>query len=179
MQDCSISIANALEILQSCTKAIDINFPYTFSGVILEFWATLKKKKHGKKCSFLFDTSVECIICFYQYSSSIKIEFPAQRASNAENVSIWWRRHAQLFTEISLRPRVLSRRFFLMKNTHWNHDISIEVCRNLTLGTNKLETGLEFHTENSVATQPYLTRNRHMEDKCLFGDKTNCTRSCN
>ena len=28
-------------------------------------------------------------------SSAVTGEFPAQRASNAENVSIWWRHHAE------------------------------------------------------------------------------------
>ena len=29
----------------------------------------------------------------YQSSASLAFEFPAQMASNAENVSIWWRHH--------------------------------------------------------------------------------------
>ena len=35
-------------------------------------------------------------------------ELPTQRASNAENVSIWWRHHAKLTAEVS---RELSRDF--------------------------------------------------------------------
>ena len=29
----------------------------------------------------------------HQSSASLTCEFPAQRASNAENISIWWRHH--------------------------------------------------------------------------------------
>ena len=30
----------------------------------------------------------------HQSSASLAFEFPAQMASNAENISIWWRHHA-------------------------------------------------------------------------------------
>ena len=35
-----------------------------------------------------------CITGFCEENSPVTGEFPAQRASNAENVSIWWRHHA-------------------------------------------------------------------------------------
>ena len=34
-------------------------------------------------------------------NSSVTVEFPAQRASNAENVSIWWRHHEKVLRIIS------------------------------------------------------------------------------
>ena len=38
-------------------------------------------------------TSKLCITGLYEGNSLVTGEFPAQRASNAENVSIWWRHH--------------------------------------------------------------------------------------
>ena len=36
-------------------------------------------------------------------------EFPAQMASNAENVSIWWRHHVDTITDARLMPIILTR----------------------------------------------------------------------
>ena len=38
-------------------------------------------------------------------NSPVTGEFPAQRASNAENVSIWWRHHALLLFHRAFKPR--------------------------------------------------------------------------
>ena len=35
------------------------------------------------------------VIGLYEWNSLVTGEFPSQRASNAENVSIWWRHHAK------------------------------------------------------------------------------------
>ena len=40
----------------------------------------------------------------YEGNSPVTGEFPAQRASNAENVSIWWRHHESLFKLKSCEP---------------------------------------------------------------------------
>ena len=51
-------------------------------------------------------------------NSPVTGEFPAQRASNAENVSIWWRHHDVFFTG-GFCPH-------LSRSLHWhrqNHDI--------------------------------------------------------
>ena len=45
-------------------------------------------RRRSKKTSKLRDTGL------YEGNSPVTGEFPAQRASNAENVSIWWRHHA-------------------------------------------------------------------------------------
>ena len=42
------------------------------------------------------ETSKLCVTGRCEGNSPVTSEFPAQRASNAENVSIWWRHHAML-----------------------------------------------------------------------------------
>ena len=65
------------------------------------------KQSLYKKCMFLFITGVS-IVCskktlkllvtgLYAWISPVTGEFPAQKASNAENVSIWWRHHDKSF----------------------------------------------------------------------------------
>ena len=41
-----------------------------------------------------------CVTGLCEGNSPVTGEFPAQRASNAENVSIWWRHHA-LFCQVN------------------------------------------------------------------------------
>ena len=43
-------------------------------------------------------TSKHCVTGLYQGNSPVTGEFPAQRASNAENASIWWRHHGKWLT---------------------------------------------------------------------------------
>ena len=42
-------------------------------------------------------TSKPRVTCLCEGNSPVTGEFPAQRASNAENVSIWWRHHGFMF----------------------------------------------------------------------------------
>ena len=39
------------------------------------------------------ETSTLCVIGLCEGNSPVTGEFPAQKASNAENVSVWWRHH--------------------------------------------------------------------------------------
>ena len=48
-------------------------------------------------------------------NSPVTGEFPAQRASNAENVSIWWRHHVNL----NLAKSCLSITYFAVAQTFW------------------------------------------------------------
>ena len=105
VQDGSISIANVLEIMQSCTK------PSAWWSIvarieIVQMSLQWRHKEHdivsnhqphdcslnrlfrrrSKKTSKLRD-----ILC--EGNSPVAGEFHAQRASNVENVSIWWRHH--------------------------------------------------------------------------------------
>ena len=50
-------------------------------------------------------TSKLRVIGLCEGNSQVTDEFPAQRASNAENISIWWRHHGGL--PLSVKPRVL------------------------------------------------------------------------
>ena len=51
-------------------------------------YSTVYSRRRSKKASKLHVTGV----C--EWNSLVTGEFPAQKASNAENVSIWWRHHA-------------------------------------------------------------------------------------
>ena len=46
-------------------------------------------------------TSKLCVTGFCAGNTSVTGEIPAQMASNAENVSIWWRHHVMRFHELS------------------------------------------------------------------------------
>ena len=50
-------------------------------------------------------------------NSPVTVEFPAQKASNAENVSIWWRHHVSTSCEIV--PRWMSHTTSDNSNTAW------------------------------------------------------------
>ena len=52
-------------------------------------------------------------------------EFPAQKASNAENVSIWWRHHGLVQPRRYLSAPALQSRLF--KGKHWYMIIAILV----------------------------------------------------
>ena len=59
-----------------------------------------------------------CVTGLCGWNSLVSGEFPAQRASNAENVSIWWRHHdmnglIHLFISLSLKFPHVSRQFIL------------------------------------------------------------------
>ena len=95
VQDCSLSIANAPEILQSCTKSS------------IYIYITLQwhhSEQNGKSAiSRLFTQPLIQSADQRKNQSSAPLafvrnppvtgEFPTQRASNAENVSIWWHHH--------------------------------------------------------------------------------------
>ena len=57
-------------------------------------------------------------------NSPLTSEFPAQMASNAENVSIWWRHHVQskiyLFYEYRLASKVFIQRYTTQINKSYN-----------------------------------------------------------
>ena len=59
-------------------------------------------------------------------NSPVTGEFPAQRASNAENVSIWWRYHEIHLISSSLQIAELS---VTAKLYHDNHNVSVIVNR--------------------------------------------------
>ena len=46
-------------------------------------------------------------------------EIPAQRASNAENVSIWWRHHGLIFCGLHIIVHVRARTYCLFRDTWW------------------------------------------------------------
>ena len=73
----------------------DVNVMFSY---ICEFNSNYRKSTHTK---YLFrhrskKTSKLCVSGLCAGNSPVSGEFPAQMASNAENISIWWRRHENL-----------------------------------------------------------------------------------
>ena len=52
-------------------------------------------------------------------------EFPSQRASNAENVSIWWRHHDQ----VTRQPQLRDRKYKTIEVGEKSHMLLPCVCR--------------------------------------------------
>ena len=66
-------------------------------------------------------------------------EFPAQRASNAENVSIWWRHHIHIAYQhhrVGLRSSLLSSIQLYQPNMIWSHVSADEVCNTIRNSNN-------------------------------------------
>ena len=90
MQERHDSIANALELRLSCTNpsvlyeyntelhTTPLQWLFTRSFIEAQIKENIKAPRHWPLCGEFTGTG----------------EFPAQRASNAENGSIWWRHHA-------------------------------------------------------------------------------------
>ena len=55
------------------------------------FYSTVYSRRRSKKTSKL------CVTGLCEGNSPVTGEFPTQRTSNAENVSIWWRHHPACF----------------------------------------------------------------------------------
>ena len=47
-----------------------------------------------------------CVTAFYEGNSPVTGEFPAQRASNEENISIWWRHHGSCFAMSMMKQQI-------------------------------------------------------------------------
>ena len=99
VQDCSVSIANALEKLQSCTKPSTLRWRHDgHDGVS-------NRQPHHCLLNRLFGwrskkTSKFRVTGLCAGNSPGTGEFPAQMASNAENVSTWWRHHDLSFYQL-------------------------------------------------------------------------------
>ena len=128
MQDCSISIANAMETLQSCTGPsiwhhnIGIcgrgecmgwgslchfpPFPVDYFCFFIKWWKWIPTEYCSDVIMGAIASQITSLAVVYStvYTDSGRHwllcgeftgtgEFHAQRASNAENVSIWWRHH--------------------------------------------------------------------------------------
>ena len=61
--------------------------------------ACILQRRHNERNGVSNQQPHNCLLICVQQSvenSPVTAEFPAQRASNAENVSIWWRHHGKL-----------------------------------------------------------------------------------
>ena len=96
VQDCSISISNTLELLQSCTKpsGSKSSLQWCHKG----YDCISNHQPYDRLLNRLFrrrskKTSKLHVTGFCAGNSPETGESPAQMASNTENVSIWWRHH--------------------------------------------------------------------------------------
>ena len=64
-------------------------------------------------------TSKPCVTGLCGGNSPVTGEFPAQRASNAENVSIWWRHHGLVYRHYISHEEVKIQVNFLMMQRLW------------------------------------------------------------
>ena len=66
--------------------------------------------------------------------SLVTIEFPAQMASNVENVSIWWRHHERFnnIVVILLRHVLQTKNILSWYNIHKKHDFKLNLCDTIT-----------------------------------------------
>ena len=104
VQDCSNSIANALELLQPCTKPSTLQWRYNEHDGVSNHQhhdcLLNRLSRRGSKKASKFRVTGLCV-----GNSPVTGEFPAQRASNAENVSIWWRHHGwDIRTSLTVGP---------------------------------------------------------------------------
>ena len=113
VQDCSNSIATALDILQSCTKPSICLIAFSVFGtwhVTLAASTSTLQWRHNVLDSVSNHQPHHCLLKGLfrrrtKKTSKLRVtglcvgnspvtgEFPAQMASNAGNVSIWWRHH--------------------------------------------------------------------------------------
>ena len=58
-------------------------------------YSAADERKHQSAAWLAFGRGIHkrSVTGLYEGNSPVTSEFPAQRASNAENVSIWWRHH--------------------------------------------------------------------------------------
>ena len=72
---------------QRASYAENISMKHT-----LHFWPSRKGIHRSPNCRDTIENNVTKL-CTITQGGLVPGEFPAQMASNAENVSIWWRRH--------------------------------------------------------------------------------------
>ena len=109
VQDSGNSLANTLGLLQSCTK------PSIFYVLYCTFFSITLQRRHNERDDVTNLRRLHCLLncCFRRRSkkmsklrvtglarnSPVTGEFPAQRVSNVENVSISWRHHESAANE--------------------------------------------------------------------------------
>ena len=96
VQDCSISISNTLELLQSCTKPSGSKSSLQWHHNGHDCFSNHQPHDRLLNCLFRrrsMKTSKLHVTGLCAGNSPGTAEFLAQMASNVENVSIWWCHH--------------------------------------------------------------------------------------
>ena len=86
-------------------------------------------------------------------NSPVTGEFPAQRASNAENVSIWWRHHEGTIGHMGYPPKLI-----------WNHSISFAL---ILIQLSNYVKFVQYHCHALCKTPKHLTVEINVMDKNL------------
>ena len=102
VQDCTNSIANTLELLQPLIKTSEsLQWHHNECNGILNHHHLDCLFNHLFRCRSQ-KTSKLRFTGHCEGNSQVNSEFPTKRASNAENVSFWWRHHNGPGTRILL-----------------------------------------------------------------------------
>ena len=107
-------------------------------------------------------------------NSSVTGEFPAQRASNAENVSIWWRHQESLVSLMmrSLEPKWMAWKMLCIRNTgtqyylqnaYYHHPLlrphnNLTGNSNITVKRNYSMRGLWKRIQSLMPNEFYITK---------------------
>ena len=114
--------------------AIARQFAVANQQIFVHLWGTIMQGPYSRSMK----TSKLRVTGLCEGNSSVTGEFPAKRASNAENVSIWWRQY------VSRDPRKVA---WCMISRIWKWCISLlstKTCSHYTLHLNCLKTLISF-----------------------------------
>ena len=116
---------------------------YRITGVSIVYSAVYSGTDQRK-------TSKLRVTCLFEGNSPVTGEFPAQRASNAENVSIWWRHHditqkvSDPWTMVKVNPflNILSTEidYFMYGRSFIPWDQLMLICTNCGMIRNAMHT---------------------------------------
>ena len=110
-------------------------------------------------------TSKLCVTSLCEGNSPVTGEFPAQRASNAENVSIWWRHHGNE----GVMPALIFTPHYRCNPVYKEKENPSDFCRVLSL--------ICWANENSLDimkfVNQYCRKNMHLWNACFPFDNIN------
>ena len=128
---------------------------------ITSLYSTVYSRRRSKKTSKLRVTGL------FVWNSPVTGEFPTQRASNAENVSIWWRHHGTNYDTtiptiyfMMMIPQIWKRHVYQLKYL-------CVVCLRSAYVPSYLKVRINFH-KWILALTPFMNQNRHVFVKSVY-----------
>ena len=106
--------------------------PYSLQSPFIRLFVQLLMRTHIR------ETSKTALLALCVGNSPMTCEFPAQRASNAENASIWlrhydkYRRTCELYSRVAQTSRLKPRRFSML--SEWNSTLRSDAEVVMTAG---------------------------------------------